>query len=45
MDFEEASAALAQKARIERGRAIIQQKKGLQSVRPYRTDGYIERPE
>ena len=41
MDFEEASAALAQKARIERGRAIIQQKKGLQSVRPYRTDGYI----
>lgn len=41
MDFEEASAALAKKARIERGRAIIQQKKGLQSVRPYRTDGYI----
>lgn len=41
MDFEEASAALAKKARIERGRAIIQQKKGLQSVRSYRTDGYI----
>lgn len=41
MDFEETSAALAKKARIERGRAIIQQKKGLQSVRPYRTDGYI----
>ena len=41
MDFEEASAALAKKARIERGRAIIQQKKGLQSVRQYRTDGYI----
>ena len=41
MDFEEASAALAKKARIERGRAIIQQKKGLQSVRPYRTDGDI----
>lgn len=41
MDFEEAKAALNRKERLERGKAIIQQKKGLQSVRPFRKDGYI----
>lgn len=41
MEHEEAKAALARKERLERGKAIIQQKKGLQSVRPFRKDGYI----
>lgn len=41
MDFEEAKAALNRKERLERGKAIIQQKKGLKSVRPFRKDGYI----
>ena len=41
MDFEEARAALTQKERLERGKTIIQQNKGLQSVRPFRKDGYI----
>lgn len=41
MEHEEAKAGLARKERLERGKAIIQQKKGLQSVRPFRKDGYI----
>lgn len=41
MEHEEAKAGLSRKERLERGKAIIQQKKGLQSVRPFRKDGYI----
>ena len=41
MEFEEAKAALGRRERLERGKAIIQQQKGLQSVRPFRGDGYI----
>ena len=41
MEHQKAYEELTRMQRIERGKTIIQQKMGLLSVRPYRTDGYV----
>lgn len=41
MEYQEAYGKLTRMQRIERGKAIIQEKRDSLSVRPYRLDGYV----